>query len=458
MRLANKGEELPESNLPQSELSQANQTAPSQPTQTQASAGFDHNQRLERYANLIITAGCNLQPGQELYLNASTECSELARALVAAAYQAGARHVTVAFGDEKISRLHYDNCALEVFENVPEWSALRSNSMVREGAAILSITSEDPMAMTGIDPAKPMAQARAAHIACKEFYDALDKGKNVWCIAAAASHAWASHVFPDLPSDQAYERLWQAILTATRCDDRIANPVAAWADHRRAFDARKQWLNQQGFSRLHYHNSLGTDLHVELNSTGIWNGGGDKTTDGREFFPNMPTEEVFTTPNYRHVDGIVYSALPLAHNGNLIEDFWLRFKDGVVVDCAAAKGEDMLKALLEVDEGAARLGEIALVPYDSPIRNANILFYNTLFDENASCHLAIGKGFPDCIVGGQDMTDEQLLEAGVNESAIHVDFMIGNEDLCITGIRNDGSEEPIFENGNWSRAVMDYNI
>ncbi|MDR0501627.1 MAG: aminopeptidase [Coriobacteriales bacterium] len=403
---------------------------------------------LAKYANLIIRSGCNILPGQELYLSASTDSVMLARACTKAAYEAGAGHVTVNFSDESISRMHYDNCALEVFQTIAEWQALRSNSMARMGAAILSITSEDPLAMEGIDPAKPMASAKAAHVACKEFYDALDLGRNVWCIVAGASDAWASRVFPDLSASEATNRLWQAIFTATRviADD----PIAAWEAHRKAFDERKRWLNSLHFDSLRYTNSLGTNLEVGLNPTGIWNGGGDTTVDGREFFPNMPTEEIFTTPDFRRANGIVYSALPLIHNGNRIEDFWLRFKEGRVVECEAKCGEEMLRALLEVDDGSSRLGEVALVPFDSPIRNAGILFYNTLFDENASCHLAIGKGFPDCVSGGQEMDDSALRSAGVNESAIHVDFMIGNEDLCVTGILADGTEIAIFKNGNWA--------
>ncbi|MDR2109251.1 MAG: aminopeptidase [Coriobacteriales bacterium] len=411
-----------------------------------------HDQRLRRYAQMIIRAGCNLQPGQELYLSASTDSVALVRLLTEEAYAAGARHVTVAFGDEGVARLHYDHCALEVFQTIPEWSALRLNSMAREGAAVLTITSDDPLAMVGIDPAKPMAASLAAHRACKEFYDALDKGHNVWCIAAGAAPGWATRVFPELSPEEATQRLWQAIFTATRCDDAVADPLAAWAAHRAAFDERRAWLNAQSFGELHYSNSLGTDLRVGLNPTGIWNGGGDVTLDGREFFPNMPTEEIFTTPDFRRVEGLVYSALPLVHNGNLIEDFWLRFKGGRAVECGAAVGREMLEALLGVDEGAARLGEVALVPFDSPIRNAGILFYNTLFDENASCHLAIGKGFPDCVAGGQALDEAGLAAAGVNESAIHVDFMIGNEDLRISGLRPDGSEVAIFEQGNWAVA------
>jgi aminopeptidase len=408
----------------------------------------DFADKLESYARLVISSGCNLQAGQELYLQASTDCVEFARVLTAEAYRQGARHVTVNFGDEGIARLNYDNCALEVFEQIPEWQALRNNSMAREGAAILSITSEDPLAMMGIDQAKPVAAARAAHVACKEFYDSIDQGKTVWCIVGAAAPAWAAKVFPTLPTAEATAALWQAIFAATRVDQ--PDPIAAWEAHRNSFEARKAWLNEQHFDSLRYSNSLGTNLTVGLNSAGIWQGGGDVTVCGRQFFPNMPTEEIFTTPNRLRAEGTVASSKPLIFNGNLIENFTLTFADGKVVEHSAKTGGDVLQAILGVDEGAGRLGEVALIPHDSPINNTGILFYNTLFDENASCHLAVGTGFPDCLTGGQQMSEDELKAAGVNKSAIHVDFMIGTADLEITGITTDGRQTPIFHAGEWA--------
>jgi aminopeptidase len=409
----------------------------------------DLSARLRAYANLVIKAGCNIQPGQELYLQAAADCLPFARLLVEEAYLAGAKHVTVSLHDEAISRLHYDHCALEEFQKVAEWAALRNNSMAREGAAILSITSEDPQAMQGIDPAKPMAAAVAAHAACKEFYDALDLGRIPWCIVGAASPAWAARVFPGEDADKAVTQLWDAILTTVRITGE-GDPVAAWAAHRRSFEQRAAWLNAQHFDALHYTNALGTNLTVGLNPGSIWKGGGDVTVAGLPFFPNMPTEELFTTPDPARTNGIVHSALPLSHNGTLIDDFSLTFKDGRAVACTAKSGQDMLEALIAADKGASQLGEVALIPYDSPIRNTGLLFYNTLFDENASCHLAIGKGFPDCIEGGTEMSEDELKAAGVNDSAIHVDFMIGTADLNITGIKANGEETPIFQNGNWA--------
>jgi aminopeptidase len=405
-------------------------------------------ENLEAYAKLIIQGGCNLKQGQELLLSISTDCVEFARLLTEEAYRAGARHVTVRFGDEKIARLHFENCALEVFETFPEWQALLNNSLAREGAAVLSIISEDPLALTGVDQNKLVANARASHTACKEFYDGIDQGRVVWCIAGAAAPAWAEHVFPKLIPSEALEALWEAIFKTTRVD--TPDPQAAWTQHRASFNERKAWLNAQRFDALRYTNKLGTDLTIGLNKRGVWQGGGDVTTDGTEFFPNMPTEEIFTTPDRLRADGVVYSSMPLVHHGSLIEDFSLTFKDGRVTSCDAQVGKDVLEAIFAVDEDAARLGECALVPWTSPIRASGILFYNTLYDENASCHLAVGQGFPDCLEGGQEMDEDALKDAGVNKSATHVDFMIGTEDLRIVGTKADGTEALIFSEGEWA--------
>jgi len=354
----------------------------------------------------------------------------------------------VRFGDEKISRLHYENCALAIFEQFPEWLALLNNSMAQQGAAVLSVISDSPTALKGVDQNKLVANSRASHEACKEFYDSIDQGKLVWCIVGAAAPDWASYVFPDLPIQVAMDRLWEAIFNTVRLD--APDPLTAWEDHRASFNKRKAWLNAQHFDRLHYTNSLGTDLMVGLNTKGIWQGGGDVTIEDREFFPNMPTEEIFTTPDRLRAEGVVFSSMPLSHYGNLVENFSLTFKDGKVTDCWAQTGQDTLEAIFAVDEDAGRLGECALVPFGSPIQQAGILFYSTLFDEDASCHLAVGQGFPDCLEGGQQMETEELKAHGVNKSATHVDFMMGTRDLCITGITADGIQVPIFKEGEWA--------
>ncbi|MDR0347032.1 MAG: aminopeptidase [Coriobacteriales bacterium] len=403
--------------------------------------------KLKSYAHLVISAGCNLQPGQELLLSISTDCVEFARLLTEEAYRQGARRVTVRFGDERIARLHYENCGLDVFEQFPEWQALLNNSMAQNGAAMLSVISENPLALTGIDQRKLVANARASHEACKDFYNGIDQGRIVWCIAGAAAPAWAQQVFPTLSPEEALAALWEAIFATTRVNE--PDPVAAWRKHRMSFSERKAWLNAQRFDALRYRNGLGTDLLVGLNSAGIWQGGGDVTVDGTEFFPNMPTEEIFTTPDRLRAEGIVYSSMPLVHNGSIIEDFSLRFKDGRVCDYTARVGQEVLEGIFAVDDDAARLGECALVPWTSPIRESGILFFNTLYDENASCHLAVGQGFPDCLEGGQQMGEDELKAAGVNKSSTHVDFMIGTADLSVVGIKKDGTELPLMLNGEW---------
>lgn len=407
--------------------------------------------KLRAYARLIVEAGCALKPGQDLFVRAHIESAPLVRLVTQEAYAMGAHHVTVRFSDEAIERMHFDNCPMDVFENVPGWLAELNNSMARNGAAMLTIDSDDPEAMSGIDPRKLIARAQASHKACKEFYDALDFGRCVWCIVGGASPAWARKVFPDLPEDEAVERLWEAIFTTVRLKSANADEaVAAWRAHRDSFAERCAWLNSQRFDALHYTNAHGTDLTVGLTRKHLFNGGGDTTVDGVQFFPNVPTEEIFSTPDRMRAEGTVVSAMPLAHNGSLIDNFSLTFKDGRVVDLHAETGEDVLRSIVETDENSCRLGEVALVPFDSPIRNSGVLFYSTLFDENASCHLALGQGFPDCYEGGLQMSAEELLEGGVNKSATHVDFMIGTEDLNIDGIKADGQRVPVFRNGNWA--------
>ena len=408
---------------------------------------MDLQDRLQKYAELIVVKGCALREGQELYISAPVQCVEFTRMVVREAYERGASYVTVNWGDQGVSRMTYDHAPLERFENVPAWQAERSNSMARNGAAVLTLLSDDPQAMKGVEQRKVMARTVAVHSACKEFYDALDFGRCVWCIAGAASEQWATKVFPELAADEAVERLWNAVLDTCRVDE---DPCAAWDAHRAAFDERKAWLNGYGFDALHYTASNGTDLTVGLIAGSHWEGGGQEGADGTYFFPNIPTEEIFTSPDRARTSGIVHSALPLYHNGSPVEDFWVRFEDGRAVECDAAVGRDVLQGIIDTDDNSCYLGECALVPFDSPIRNTGILFLETLYDENASCHLALGKGFPEVLEGGYDMTEEELLAAGCNVSAAHVDFMIGTDDLQIDGICPDGTVVPIFSNGNWA--------
>lgn len=403
---------------------------------------------LKKYAELLVKQGVNLQKDQELVIDSSIECYELVREIAKAAYQAGAKDVIVHYTDEKISRLRYENCNREHFENIPQYLVELRNQYALRHAAIITITSSDPEAMKGIDPLKIQTWSSAMHKACQTFYDHLDLGIDRWCIAGAPSLAWANKVFPDMSDKEAVQALWQAIFKVTRCDHN--DPIEAWNDHRRSFERRVKILNEKKIKSLHYTNSLGTDLTIGLNDKYLFAGGGSYTTDGVYSFPNIPTEEIFTSPNKKSVDGIVYSAMPLNYNGNIIDEFTITFKDGRIVDYSAKQGYDVLKSIIETDEGSHYLGEVALVPYDSPIRNMGILFYNTLFDENASCHLAIGRGFSECIEDGLTMNKEQLLEKGINDSLTHVDFMIGTDDLSIIATLDDGEEFVVFENGNFA--------
>ena len=406
------------------------------------------DEMLKKYAELMVCSGIHLQKGQILCINAPISAAPLTRLAAEAAYQAGAKEVVVKWSDECISRLKYDYAPLSQFENVPEWFALCNNSYAEEGAAFLSIDSANPDAFSGVDPKKPAAWVKASHTACKPFYDSLDLGKNRWCIVAAPSPEWAAKVFPNEPEEKAIELLWEAIFKAVRVD--TPDPAAAWEAHHQSFQKRIDYLDSLQLDHLHYQNSLGTDITIGMPKNHLWAGGGAETTDGVYYFPNMPTEEIFASPDKDRVDGVVHSALPLNYHGTLIENFSLTFQNGRITDFTAEKGYDTLKALIETDEGSHHLGEIALIPTRSPISEMGILFYNTLFDENASCHFAIGMGFAECLEGGIEMTTEQLLEHGINDSAAHVDFMLGTPDLNITGYTRDGKEIAIFRDGNWA--------
>ena len=407
---------------------------------------FEEN--LKKYAALVIQAGVNLQNGQELVIRAPIQSAEFVRLLAQEAYARGAKDVAVFWKDEQLTKLRYLHSPLEVFETMPSWQAEFNNSYARRGAAILTISADDPDLMRDVDPKKLIASVRAADQACKEFYDNLDNGNLAWNIISVPTPAWAKKVFPDCGEQEAQEKLWEAIFHAVRVD--TPDPAEAWQQHSRLLHEKSQWLNSMQFTKLHYTNSLGTDLTVGLPEQHIWEGGGGSTNGGVSFFANMPTEEVFTAPHREMVDGIVYSAMPLNHNGSLIDQFSFTFQHGKVVDFTAKEGYEVLKQVLDTDEGSRYLGEAALVPYGSPISSMGILFYNTLFDENASCHLALGSAYPSCIQGGTALSKEELLARGLNDSANHIDFMIGTPDLCITGITKDGREIPIFQNGAWA--------
>lgn len=403
--------------------------------------------RLRLYAELLVRNGVAVQPGQEVVINAPVEAAEFCRMCVEAAYQKGAGHVTVIWSDDECARLEYDNCPLESFETMPSWKVEQLNSLARNGACFLWLEGIDPDAMANIDPAKTAARARASHTLCTEYRHGIDFGENAWSIGGVPVAKWAQKVFPNDSSYEALYKLWLAILDTVRVVDE--DPESAWETHNAALVKSKRMLNEGHFTALHYTSENGTDLTVGLPDGHLWEGGAAQTKGGVVFFPNMPTEEVFTSPDRSRADGIVYSVLPLVHNGAVVRNFWLRFESGRVEDFGAEQGEGVLAAILNTDEGARHLGECALISKNTPIRQSGLLFYNTLYDENASCHLALGMGFPDCYQNGVNMTSEELFDAGVNKSAQHVDFMIGADDLNISGITESGEEVPIFVHGQW---------
>ena len=405
------------------------------------------SEQLDRYARLIVRTGCAIKPGQQLLVRGPVERADFVRRVVAEAYAAGSGPVTVIWDDDVLTRLNYENNDIEFFEQVPEWKRLQLDSIAEAGAALLFLDGSDPMMLKGIDPKKPATWAHAVNTQCTAYRNGMDFGKNVWCIAGVPVAKWAKTVFPELSESEAVYRLWLAILATARADGE--DPSSDWETHNASFEKTKRFLNEKHFDALRYRSDNGTDFTVGLPAGHIWEGGAGRTVDGTVFFPNMPTEEVFTTPDRMRADGIVYSALPLVHAGQIVRDFWFRFEGGAVVDYGAEQGKDVLRSILERDENAVRLGECALISKNTPIRQSEILFFDTLYDENASCHLALGMGFPECLEGGLEMDRDELIAHGVNQSVVHVDFMIGADDLDIVGIGADGTETQIFVNGQW---------
>lgn len=403
---------------------------------------------LEKYARLIVKTGINLQKGQILVINSPIECASVTRRVAEIAYQEGAKDVVVFWKDELLSKIRFLHAPEEIFDEFPEWQKEFYLSYVHQGAAFLTISASDPELMKDINPERMVRTQKASNVALKEFRDRLMSNQNVWCVISIPTTAWAKKVFPNLAEEKAIEQLWEAIFKAVRVDQE--NPVAAWEEHKINLKRNMEFMNNMDFKSLHYKNSLGTDLVIELPEGHIWVAGADYTPQGVEFIANMPTEEVFTLPKKTGINGKVVSSLPLNFNGNLIENFSLTFQEGRIVDFSADKGYEALKSLIGTDEGSHYIGEVALVPHNSPISNSKILFYNTLFDENASCHLAIGKAYPVCLENGKNLNKDELEKIGVNDSLVHEDFMIGTADLEIIGSTRDGRKIPIFKQGNFA--------
>lgn len=407
-----------------------------------------YNDLLLKYAKLAVKKGVNIQKDQLLVINSPIDCSDFARIIAEEAYKCGASDVVINYNDEKFNRIRFLNSTKEVLSFTPKFEHDKYSYYVDKGAAFLSISASDPSILQGIDPEKISLAQRSKREALKKYFEACNENKNSWCIVSVPTKGWATKVFNSLSSKEAVEKLWNAIFNVMRITD--DDPVESWNKHVKNLHEKVLKLNSFNLDYLHFTNSLGTNLKIELVNNHIWCGGEDKTQFGINFIANMPTEEIFTTPKLNGVNGIVYSSKPLSYMGNLIDNFSVTFKDGAAIDCSAETGIDILKELINSDENSKYLGEVALVPFDSPISNSNIIFYNTLYDENASCHLAFGSSYPSCIKNGEQMSKEDLLKAKSNHSLIHVDFMIGTKDTNIIGVTKDGSKVQIFKDGNWA--------
>ncbi len=404
--------------------------------------------KLKQYAKLAVEIGVNLQKGQPLMIMSLVETADFARLLVESAYEAGASEVIVRWSDEKIARMKIQYESKEVLAVVPEWLKLLEDSAVDKNSCFIAISAEDPYALSGLDTEKLAVYKSTLDKVVQKRRAALMNGDNTWTIVSVPSLAWAERVFAPETGEKAMQLLWDAIFSVTRMN--MPDPVEAWREHIDKLCSKADELNAQKFKYLHYKSANGTNLTIELPEGHIWLAASEKSRKGISYVANLPTEEVFTLPKRDGVNGVVYSSKPLVYLGNVINDFYLVFKDGAVVEYDAKEGKDALKNLLSADAGSNRLGEVALVPYDSPISNSNILFYNTLFDENASCHLALGKAYPTTIQGGDGADEQKLMELGANVSVEHSDFMIGTKDMEIIGETHDGRKIPVFKAGNWA--------
>ena len=401
---------------------------------------------LKKYAELIARCGANVQKGQEVIIEAELDQPEFVYMLTEACYKLGAKTVIVNWSYLPMSILHYRYRSMKTLGTLEEWEKARWQHYVDALPCRIYLVSEDPEGLNRIDIKKVAKRNQMIYPIIKGYRDQLEN-KHQWCIAAVPGIAWAKRLFPSLSKKQAVEKLWEAILVASRA---MFDPISAWADHNADLQARCAYLNSLGIEKLHYTSANGTDLTVGMISEAEFKGGGDTTLKGVFFNPNIPTEECFISPKRGEAEGIVYASLPLSYQGQLIEEFSIKFHEGKAVEWHAGKNEELLTKMITMDEGAAYLGECALVPFESPINETGILFYNTLFDENAVCHLALGHGFPDTIKQFETKTLEECRDLGVNDSMFHVDFMIGTRDLCIDAICKDGKTISVFQNGTWA--------
>ena len=406
------------------------------------------DKKLEKFAEVIIKIGANVQKGQKVWINCTTDSLPLVYKVTEKAYKAGACDVNIKLTDDKLSRMHAEYKSTEEYSNIPEWTVDEINDYLDNNVVFIHILSSSPDLFSGIDAEKLGTYAKNRGAALKYYRSRVMNDVNSWTIVSYPSPEWAKLVFPEESDvEKAQAKLLDSILETIRVDKE--NSVEAWKEHSRKLTEKVEYLNKKAYKALHY-KSEGTDLVVGLPENHVWIAAGSKNEKGADFMPNMPTEEIFTAGDKYRVDGYVSNKKPLSYQGNIIDGFKLTFKDGKVVDFEAEKGYDILKQLIETDEGSGRIGEVALVPNDSPISNSGLLYYQTLFDENAANHLALGAAYPTNVVNGSNMSEEELDKAHVNSSISHVDFMIGDTEMDIDGINEDGTREPVFRKGNWA--------
>ena len=401
---------------------------------------------LRNYAKLIVRCGVNVQKGQEVLIHADLDQPEFVKLVVEEAYKAKAKEVTVLWEYQSLQKIHTRYQTVKTLAEVKEWQKARQEHYCNALPCRIHLISADPDGLKGVNVKKQATARQLCYPIFKPYFDRREN-RQQWCIAAVPGAAWAKKVFPELTKAQAIEKLWEAILTASRVDD---DPIAAWAKHNAELRERCEYLNNLQIDKLHYTADNGTDLTVGLIAQSRFQGGADTNLQGITCNANIPTEECFISPKRGVAEGIVYATKPLSYQGQLIEDFYLRFENGKVVEAKAAKGEALLNTLITMDEGAAYLGECALVPQNSPIAESGLLFYNTLFDENAACHLALGRGFADAILDFANKTLEQCRDLGINDSMVHEDFMIGCDSMDIDAYTRDGKVVPIFRKGKWA--------
>ncbi|HZD50032.1 MAG TPA: aminopeptidase [Silvibacterium sp.] len=420
-------------------------------TATLETTALSHEQKLDRLAEVAIRVGLGLAPGQELVMTATLDTLPLVRRITEQAYRAGAKLVTTLLADEEAQLLRYRYAPNESFDYAAGWLYEGMANAFRSGAARLAVAGSNPALLSQEDPEKVGRANRAVSKAYRPALELITRHDINWTIVAAATPAWAAAVFPGLKAEDALARLWDAIFAASRVD--APDPVAAWKAHDAELHRRADLLNGKRYSYLHFKgpqtDTGRTDLRVGLADDHIWLGGGMTAGNGRYCIPNMPTEEVFTTPHKDRVDGTVTSTKPLSHQGTMIEKIAVRFEGGRVVEAKAARGQEVLQRMIDTDDGAGRLGEVALVPHSSPIAQSGLLFSNTLFDENAACHIALGQAYSTCLKNGENLTKEELAKLGANESLIHVDWMIGSDEMDVDGITAAGEAEPLMRKGEW---------